>query len=170
MELYLLRHAKAVPLDPRRFKTDAERPLTPEGEERMERLAEAMLALDLDFSLILSSPFPRARKTAEIVAKTFGIERRLKFTEHLAIPGNSAALIRSIADHYSHRRSILLVGHEPQLSELGGVLISGKPGVGLVMKKAGLAKLEIAKLTFGKCATLEWLLTPRLLEAGLRKD
>ena len=168
MELYLLRHAKAAPLDRRRFKTDADRPLTPDGAERMEKLARAMLALDLDFSLILSSPFLRARTTAEIVARIFGIERRLKFTEHLAIPGSLPALMKGIADHYSHRRSILLVGHEPQLSILAGVLISGKPGVSLTMKKAGLARLEVGRPAYGKCATLDWLLTPRLLESVLK--
>ncbi len=58
---------------------------------------------------------------------------------------------------------VLLVGHEPYLSDLISLLLSGESGLAIVMKKAGFCKLSIGQLCFGRCATLEWLVTPKLM-------
>ena len=70
MDLYLLRHGIAVEPGSPGYAKDADRPLTPEGERKLGQIAEAMEALELSFDLILSSPYVRARQTAEIVAAT----------------------------------------------------------------------------------------------------
>ena len=69
MKLYILRHGIAVEPGTPGYETDADRPLTSEGERKMRQIAGAMEALELSFDLILSSPYLRARQTAEIVAE-----------------------------------------------------------------------------------------------------
>src|SRR5258706_11485751 len=92
MDLYILRHGLAV--EPRTpGYEDAARPLTPKGERKLQTIAEAMRALDLCFDLILSSPYARARETAEIVAKTFNVLKKLEFTDSLTPNGSAKKLI-----------------------------------------------------------------------------
>lgn len=159
MELYILRHGIAVERGTGGYKKDGDRPLTEEGEERMREIAEAMLGMGLKFDLIFSSPYVRARRTAKIVGDALGQDVTL--TDALLPDANPQDLIDEINDE--RRQRVLLVGHEPDLSQLISVLISGNANASLEFKKGGLAKLTTGKLTFGACATLNWLLTPKQL-------
>ena len=78
--------------------------------------------------------------------------------------GNMPKLIQRILTLKPPPENILLVGHEPDLSNLIFWLVTGKTGAGFALKKSGLAKLKIKKLRAGKCATLAWLLTPAQLK------
>ena len=167
MELYLLRHAIAVGREDFAGE-DSERPLTPEGEKKMRLVAQGMLALELSFDLILSSPYRRAQETADIVAARFNMRRHLRLTGTLAPRGHRRALIQEIAALKGRAESVLLVGHEPYLSTLATTLVFGRPALGLNFKKGGLGKLIIDHLRFGRCAELDWLLTPRQLMALAR--
>ena len=163
MELYLLRHAIAEERGSANYPDDSKRPLTAKGARRMRRIAEGMLALELSFDVILSSPYTRARQTAEIVAKVFGAEKSLEFTDHLAVGGDAEKLIDHIATDYPAVSRLLLVGHEPSMSSFISMLVSGDPGLSITMKKGGLCKLIVDELQYNRCATLEWLLTPSQL-------
>jgi phosphohistidine phosphatase len=163
MDLYFLRHAPAIARGSPGFSKDAERPLTPEGAEKMRRIAKGMKALGLSFDLILSSPYLRARQTAEIAAKVLKEQKHLKFTENLVSEGSPAALIRELLNDHDAHDSIMLVGHEPGMSELMSRLLTGDSSLTMNFKKGGLCKLSVESLRFGKCAKLEWLLTPRQL-------
>jgi phosphohistidine phosphatase len=163
MELYVLRHGIAVERGAPGYKKDSGRPLTKEGEEKLQQIAQAMLAIELKFDLILSSPFVRAAKTAEIVASE--LDHEVTFTEFLEPGGSQLALIGQINDEKPQR--VLLVGHEPDLSQLISLLTTGGTSASIELKKGGLCKLTTDKLTFGHCATLNWLLTPKQLR-GLR--
>ena len=68
MNLYILRHGIAAERGTPGYANDADRPLTPEGERKLQLVAAAIKALELGFDLILSSPYLRARQTAEVVA------------------------------------------------------------------------------------------------------
>ena len=164
MDLYLLRHAIAV--DGEQFAgDDSERPLTVEGAKKMRRIAKGMRKLKLSFDAILSSPYRRARETAQIVAEQFHMRRHLRLTNTLTPRGNRRALIDEIARLERNAQSILLAGHEPYLSTLAASLVFGRPAVGLILKKGGLCKLSSEHVRNGRCAELEWLLTPRQLMA-----
>jgi len=163
MELYFLRHAKAVQRNVRSKMPDSARPLTPEGEEKMRSVAKGINRLGLTFDLILSSPCIRARRTAEILAEALKASDRLKLSSAVAPEADPRELMRELNRYRLKLDSIVLVGHEPAFSELISTLISGGPGTRLDMKKAGLCKLTAASLRYGQCATLEWLLTPRQL-------
>ena len=72
-------------------------------------------------------------------------------------------LIAELNDEKPQR--VLLVGHEPDLSRLISLLITGNSEALIELKKGGLCKLTAEKLNFGKCATLNWLLTPKQLRS-----
>ena len=59
----------------------------------------------------------------------------------------------------------MLVGHEPDLSQFVSLLITGSTDAAIELKKGGLCKLTTEQLTFGQCATLNWLLTPKQLRS-----
>jgi phosphohistidine phosphatase len=88
----------------------------------------------------------------------------LQFHPDLTPNGNPQALLRFVNRMSPKPENLLLVGHEPYLSELLSVLISGQSDALIDLKKNGLAKIELTqRLKLGRCATLNWLLTPRQL-------
>jgi phosphohistidine phosphatase len=163
MNLYLLRHGIAVDPSLPGFAKDAERPLTPKGRRRLRQIAGAMVALKNSFDVILSSPYVRARQTAEIVAKTLKWRKKLGFTDELAPGGNPKLLIQQLNELRPRPKNILLVGHEPYLSKLIALLTTGNTNMEIDLKKGSLCKLETETLRYGRCATLVCLLAPRHL-------
>src|SRR6266446_4046189 len=113
MDLYILRHGIAVEPGIPGYDRDAERPLTPKGERKLWRITEAMSALELSFSLILSSPYTRARQTAEIVGEAFNARKKLQFSDTLTPSGSAKKLVELLNSLKPPAESVLLVGHEP---------------------------------------------------------
>lgn len=164
MDLYILRHGIAVEPGTEGYADDSERPLTPKGERKMRQITKAMRALELSFDRILSSPYVRTRQTAEIAGEAFDATRNLDFSDSLTPNGSSKKLIELLDDMDPPPNSVLLVGHEPYLSGLISLLVSGDSSLCIVMKKGGLCKLAVDSLKHGRCAELEWLLTPKQME------
>ncbi|MGI8965502.1 MAG: phosphohistidine phosphatase SixA [Limisphaerales bacterium] len=163
MNLYILRHALAGDRSAR-YPDDRKRPITKKGRKEMRAAAKGMRKLDLEFNLILSSPFTRAQQTAEAVRKIFKLDQ-LSLSENLASGAKARSLISELNEKYASFKNILLVGHEPDLSELISILTSGDKKLSLHFRKSGLCKLAAGKLRGSRCATLEWFLTPRQLAA-----
>ena len=92
----------------------------------MWQIAEAMEELELSFDLILSSPYLRARRTAEIVAEHLEAGRKLELSDTLTPGGSTRRLVELLNRLQPSPESILLVGHEPYLSGLISLLVSGK--------------------------------------------
>jgi len=143
---------------------DFARPLTPKGRRQLRKTAAAVGKLSRDFDLILASPLLRAKQTAEIVAAELKLKKRLKYSNALAPGGLPAVLLRQLGRVKPAPEKILLVGHEPDLSRLISVLVTGSLRLQLAFKKGGLCKLEVETLRAGPCAALAWLLTPRQLK------
>ncbi len=162
MNLFFLRHGKAEPRSPK-WRPDSKRPLTREGERKMAEVARGIQALGLSFDLILTSPYARALRTAEILAEVHGSKKVFE-TSNLVCEADPKKIVDEINENFAAAGQIVLVGHEPFMTRLISTLISG-PGTAAAidLKKAGLCKLSIQTLAFGKCACLEWLLTPRHL-------
>ena len=146
------------------FRTDADRPLIPKGKRQLREIADAMKTMDLQFSLILSSPFVRARQTAEIVAKSLKLKKRLAFSDELKPDGDQKALVRQLNELKPASENVLIVGHEPYLSRFISQLVAGSENMKIDFKKGGLCRLETDLLRFGRCATLAWLLTPKQMK------
>ena len=164
MNIFILRHGIAVEPGSPGFEKDSARPLIPRGERRLRSASEAMKKLELSFDLILSSPFVRAKQTAEIIASELKLKKRVEFFGGLVPGGNSKALIYALNELKPSPENVLLVGHEPSLSRLISLLVSGGADATIEMKKGGLCKLEVGELRFGQCARLAWLLTPSQME------
>jgi phosphohistidine phosphatase len=145
-------------------KDDSLRPLTREGERQMAQVTRAMKKMGLEFDLILSSPYARAKKTAEIVAEKLKLEKRLKFANELSCGGDPQQLVNQLASLKPQPENVLLTGHEPYLSGLISTLVFGDAGAPIDFKKAGLCKLKMEGLRYGQCARLCWLLTPKQME------
>ncbi len=161
MNLYIFRHGLAEDRGTSRCSQDADRPLLPKGKRKLWRIATAMENLDLSFDLILSSPYLRARQTAEIVAEALESPKRLKLCDALAPDGSLKNLVGFLRRFRPSPKAVMLVGHEPYLSGLISLLVSGGSDFRVTLKKGGLCKLAIESLRPGRCASLEWLLTPK---------
>ena len=159
MNLYLMRHAIAEKRDSSQYPDDSQRPLSIPGRRKMTKIADGLKELGLGFDLILSSPYLRARETAEIMAKRFGLKNHLVFTDHLSPLGHADQLIAEILEQRMVEH-LLLVGHEPNMSSLASMLLAGNGSVQITMKKGGLCCLSTADLRYAQCAALEYLLTP----------
>lgn len=155
MEIYILRHSDA---EDRGTKRDSDRSLTERGTKKMKKIAKAMKAMDLSFDVVLSSPYNRAKETAGIVGDTFECTSLIKLTPYLVPDANPSSLVKEINEDYAGKKNILLVGHEPFLSEFIAVLVSGRRDAWIKLRKGGVCKMTADRLHFGQCATLEWLM------------
>ena len=162
MNLYIIRHAIAVDESTPEYEEDNQRPLTDKGKKKMRQIAKGLRALGVSFDLILSSPYVRAKETAEILADVFKLKKSIEFSENLIPMGDPDLLIAELNEKYSVD-SIALVGHEPELTHLIGALVSENAGVDVTLKKGGVCSLTADDLHHTRKATLEWLLTPGIL-------
>lgn len=161
MKLYILRHGEAAEHGDPRYKNDADRPLTPKGIQRTKALAHALRQLDVAFDVIFSSPLVRARETAEIIERGLRLHGRLELSEHLAPSGDVEKLVHQLNRVRPAPKNLLLVGHEPYLSGLVSLLCTGGSHLALTLKKGGLCRLDLETLHPARCASLEWLISPR---------
>jgi phosphohistidine phosphatase len=143
MEIYLVRHGVAEePLDALKAgRPDPERRLTEEGREKTSRVARALAKKIRAPGLIAHSPYARAAETARILAHEFPsarLEKHRGLIPHDS-PGDALALLCELLPSAD---SVMLVGHEPHLSLLSGLLLTGKEIFLLEFKKAGVACIE----------------------------
>ena len=113
--------------------------------------------------MVLTSPYVRAKQTADIVAEVLGIPQKLRLCKALAPGGKPRELVAELTPHGRNDSRVLLVGHEPDLSRLASLLISGRPDADITLKKAGLCVLDAGEPAAGRCASLELLLSPKML-------
>jgi phosphohistidine phosphatase len=161
MNLYFLRHAKACARS-RKWRPDSTRPLTRDGEKRMFEAARGLQTLDLSFDLILTSPHIRAFRTAEILAEVF-LSTKVCESKNLVPEAEPRAVIDEINENFSTLKQIVLVGHEPFLSGLISLLLSGGDTLSIDLRKGGFCKLSVGQLGAGQCGCLEYMMTSRQL-------
>jgi phosphohistidine phosphatase len=162
MNLYIIRHAIAVDEGTSDYESDSERPLTDKGRKKMRQIAKGLRNLGVEFDLILSSPYVRARETAEILADVFKMKKKIVFSDNLIPMGNPELLITEINEKYSVD-SMVVVGHEPHLSTLVGLFAAENGKIDITLKKGGVCYLSADDLHHEHRATLEWLLTPGIM-------
>lgn len=163
MELYLVRHAIAATRDAARWPDDSARPLTPEGIGRFRRAARGLRTVVDGVEVVLSSPYPRAWQTAEVLEEEAGWPAPER-CDALVAEGEPEAALAHVAAR-DGAASIALVGHEPFLSRLASLLLAGdESAVALELKKGGVVLLELAGPLPGG-ARLRWSLSPRILRA-----
>jgi len=159
MRLLIIRHAIAVPRGTPDIPDD-ERPLTPRGVRRFRSAAAGLARMLKAPNVLLTSPLPRARRTAEIAARAWGKE--LKVTEATALAGGGPDEIVDLLSTFPSDATVALVGHEPDLSALLGRLLGTPQADRLVFKKGGAALLDIPGSP-AEGGALRWYVPPRLM-------
>ena len=164
MNLYILRHGLAADRNRTKYADDRLRPLTRKGIAKMRREAAAMNALNIRPALIITSPLLRAVQTADIVRRELAAPPKMTQSHALTPSADPALLLQEIEATHSALDSIMAVGHEPHLSSLVSVALTGRPAALIRLKKGALCNLKISPS--GR-ARLLWALTPAQL-TGLR--
>jgi phosphohistidine phosphatase len=163
VRLHLLRHSDAG--DPEKWQGDDDaRPLSEKGVRQAENLGRHLARVGFETDAILSSPKVRALQTAEIVGRAVGV--KVTVDDRLAgslDPRSVAAILRDVGDP----RKPLIVGHDPDFSELLAELV-GAPR--LPMKKAAIARVDLAEGISAESGVLRWLLPPDLVPGGGAPD
>ncbi|HEV2113415.1 MAG TPA: phosphohistidine phosphatase SixA [Terriglobales bacterium] len=159
MIVYFLRHASAGShkADP---KKDEKRALDENGIEQCGMMGRALAALDVHVDVTVTSPLKRAAQTAALVANEVGYEGKLLMDASLR-PEGSYESFRKLLERYADREAVLVVGHNPNLSEFLARLLGARSGGSVDLKKGAVAKVEFDQ----KRPALEWCLSPKLVRA-----
>jgi phosphohistidine phosphatase len=158
--LYLVRHAIAEDRGPK-WPDDAQRPLTDEGIRKWRKQAAGLVAIEARPELILSSPFVRARQTADYLAAAWPKKPKVVEIDALRSGGRPRDVLKSL-EAFARHASLALVGHEPDLGELAALLVGFKTAQ--EFRKGGVARIDVAILPPpAGSGSLQWWLTPRIL-------
>jgi phosphohistidine phosphatase len=164
VELFLVRHAIAAERDPARWPDDAKRPLTPQGEARFRAAARGLKRIVPTVEVVLSSPFARAWRTAEILVEEAGWPDPKP--EPALQAGQRVTRAVTALRGYTDRQSVAVVGHEPNLSELAAQLIAGaEDDLAIEVKKGGVVCVGLDGAVRRNAAWLRWSVTPKFLRA-----
>jgi phosphohistidine phosphatase len=162
MELFLVRHADAVPIGEGTVTDDIERPLSQDGERQVQRLAAFLQERGIRFDKIVTSPLLRAHQTAQaLLAQAGGSAPELVLCKELRPGGKKSKLARFLLKLEGD--ALALVGHEPDLGELAGWLMGSKKAQ-IDFAKAGIACISCGESPRKASGTLRWLVTPDLLD------
>ena len=167
MDLYVVRHAVAYKRDANRWPDASKRPLTQEGEELFRRSAYGLLRLAPEVGAVLSSPYTRAWRTAEMLQQAGRPapvpleELEPDFPPHKVV--NALAV-------YKDSGPVAVVGHRPQVHDLVSYLLAGDGASGEARRaradqKNGAAYLQFDGPPEPGAVSLRWLLTAKALRA-----
>ena len=160
MIIYFVRHASAGQhmANP---KKDERRPLDADGIEQCGHVGRALAAMNIQPEVIISSPFKRATQTAALVGNEIGYEGKIQL-EPAMQPEASFADFRRMLDKYAKYEAVMLVGHNPSITEfLARIITKSGNGALLEFKKGAVARVE----TVRQAARLNWFLTPKMARA-----
>ena len=127
--LTLMRHADARWQDP--GLSDFERPLNRRGSAAAEAMARRLAVLSLVPDLLLVSPARRTRQTGEIVARELSVPARLVLSEEALYLAGAADLLKVVQATGPRVTHLLVVAHNPGVSELVQQLVPGAEASGL---------------------------------------
>ncbi|MEZ5403738.1 MAG: phosphohistidine phosphatase SixA [Bryobacteraceae bacterium] len=161
MQVYLLRHGIAE--DPKPGQPDRERALTAEGRRKLRSVLKAAKAGEVAPEIVVTSPYVRARQTADIARELLGGE----LVESAALaPHSRPEAAWDELRTYRGSTQVLLVGHEPLFSQLTAYLL-GTPELIVDFKKGALARIDFEpELGLRPRGGLRWLITAKLTGAG----
>lgn len=158
MEILLLRHGIAE--DARPGQPDADRALTREGKQKLRTLLRRLARAGVRPALVVTSPYLRARQTAEIARDVLAPDAMIVPARALA-PGSTPQEAWEEIRLYANQPSVLCASHEPLCSELAAFLL-GAPGLGIDFKKGALMRIDLDGVGPRPRGTLRWFVIPRL--------
>ena len=161
-ELYIMRHGIAVTRGSAGFGDDSKRPLTPDGKQKVREATGGLLKMKLALDWIVTSPLVRSVETAEIIGDTFVSKIPMDFCDALRPGGSAEALVTFLAKR-PNRRRVLVVGHEPDLSQMAARLVGAGRNANFSFKKAGCCLITFSEFPPKSPGQLVWWLTPKIL-------
>jgi len=155
MNLYLMRHANAG-LSRVNPLLDNKRGLIKEGKEQCVLMARLLSALNVQIDVIVSSPLKRALQTAQFVGTELGFDSKVEICPALA-PDAGYQTFQDMLAKYADREGVLAVGHNPNLFQFLGRLVTGNGGANIRMRKAAVARVDLDRHP----PQLQWVIDPR---------
>lgn len=137
MEIYIVRHGIAEEVA--RDGSDEARALTEDGRKKMKEAAEGFSRLERKVDHVFSSPLVRARQTAEILAGS--LKLKVEVLKELA-PGHSPSQVCERLREMKRTGNAMVVGHEPNCSELASYLLISAGGMNIEFKKGAICLIE----------------------------
>lgn len=141
MKVLVIRHAIAQEREDFKLFDNDLRPLTSKGKKEFEKVSKCYKKLYPDIEEIYSSSLLRATETSDILKKKY--KKNYKIIEELRPEGKSESLLKKLKN--SKKNFVVIVGHEPSLSEFIGYAVTGKKKSIVEMKKGGACLLEIGR-------------------------
>lgn len=157
MHLYVVRHGIAE--EQSRSGRDADRALTEEGKQKMKEAARGLKKMEIATDRIFASPLVRARQTAEIMGSE--LKTRVEEMKELA-PGHAPQEVCGALKKSTHGGAVMVVGHEPNCSELVSHLLDAPSAVSVDFKKGAVCLVETETLEMGS-GVLIWHFPPKAL-------
>ena len=148
--LYIMRHGHAV----NRAASDAQRPLSPQGETEVRQVASKLSGLKPD--LFMASPYLRAQQTARILKEAAAIPSEIT-TEPGITPDDHPSGVAKMLSELDNVSEILMVSHNPLVSALVSLLVDGHLQGGYAMSTASIACLDFDEILDVGQGTLRWL-------------
>jgi phosphohistidine phosphatase len=158
MDIYIVRHGIAEDVAPG-GGGDAARALTAEGRQKMKKAAKGFAKLEPKIDRIFASPLVRAKQTAEILASA--LKKQVEELKELA-PAHSPSQVCERLMSIKKSGNVMLVGHEPNCSELASYLLEGSSGISIEFKKGAICWIEVERPNAAS-GTLRLLLSPSSL-------
>lgn len=156
MNLYLMRHANAG-LRRDNPALDTKRALIKEGKEQCMLMARLLGALKVQVDVVVSSPLKRSLQTAQLVATELGYESKVEICPALG-PDAGYADFQEMLAHYGGYEGVLAVGHNPNVFQFLGRLITGNGGAAIRMRKGSVARVDMDRHP----PLLRWVVDPRM--------
>src|SRR6266496_884279 len=114
--LFLVRHAKSSRDEP--SLPDKDRPLNDRGKRDAPKMGERLAKREVTPDLILSSPAKRALETAQIIAKKLDYKLADIVVDERLYATGADDLLQLIHKLGAKPKSVMLFGHNPELTEL----------------------------------------------------
>lgn len=138
MRLYLVRHGIAE--NASHGMKDQSRQLTVEGVALLKRQAQALARGDQQLDRLFTSPYRRARQTADILGAALGVDPE---EEALLGCGCSPDDVAELLSRYDDLDRVMLVGHQPDMGRLiytlTGCMVRVSPGTIAIVDTSSLA-------------------------------
>ena len=150
--LTLLRHAKSSWDNP--DLSDHDRPLNERGERDAPEMGRRLRERGIRPSVLVTSSAKRTRHTARHVARALGFPIEFIQVEKSLYHASPATMLKVIADLDTQFHHVLLIGHNPGISELAERLSDG------LVTNMPTAGMSVADTTSASSVT-DWATGPR---------
>ena len=159
MEIYLLRHGIADDDSP--TGRDQDRELTDQGRSKLRDVLTAAASAGVKPEVLASSPYVRARQTAEIAKQILAYTDEIHLSHALVPESDPEEVWSEIRNLYRGAHSILLSSHEPLMGRCTGFFL-GYTDLLVDFKKGAIVRIDVESFGVQPRGLLKWMLVPKL--------